>query len=78
MLKKRLFGILPLIVGVMLVFSLMGCDDSNGGKGGGKNVGCKDLSAGTECSAHSSCSNHFLCLTGQGSDNNCTTGCSCQ
>ena len=88
--KKRLFGMLILIVGVMLAFCLIGCDNDNngngdngdnggnGGNGGSTSIGCSSLSAGTKCAAHSSCSNHFLCLTGQGSDNNCTTGCSCQ
>jgi len=48
------------------------------GGGSGNGVGCHDLSPGTKCSANSICNNNFLCLTGQGSDNNCTTGCSCQ
>ena len=34
MLKKRLFGMTTLIIGVMLVFSLIGCDDGNGNGGG--------------------------------------------
>jgi hypothetical protein len=47
------------------------------GGGGGSSVGCSSLSPGTKCSAQSGCSSKFLCLTGQGSDSNCTTGCSC-
>jgi hypothetical protein len=49
----------------------------NTGGTGSSNVGCGSLMDGTKCSAHSSCSNKFLCLTGQGSDSDCTTGCSC-
>jgi hypothetical protein len=54
-------------------------DDGNSDwSGGNSSVGCASLSAGTKCSAQSACSGNFLCLTGQGSDSNCTTGCSCQ
>jgi len=49
-----------------------------GGTGGSSTViGCRNLSAGTRCNAHSRCSNNFLCLTGQGNSTNCTTSCSC-
>ena len=40
MLKKKLFGILPLILGLMLVFTLIGCkDDGPGGIYGGNDMG---------------------------------------
>jgi hypothetical protein len=45
---------------------------------GGSSIGCSSLSDGTKCSAQSGCSSKFLCLTGQGSDSNCTTGCACK
>jgi hypothetical protein len=54
-----------------------GTGSGTGGTGGGSSVGCSSLSNGTKCSAQSSCSSKFLCLTGQGSDSNCTAGCSC-
>jgi hypothetical protein len=50
---------------------------SNTGGTSSSSIGCSSLSDGTKCSAQSSCSGKFLCLTGQGSDSNCTTGCSC-
>jgi hypothetical protein len=79
MFKKLIFLI---ILAVVLVFGMavFGCDDNseNGNGGGGNSVGCSSLSAGTQCTAKSVCSDRFLCLTGQGSDDNCTTGCSCQ
>jgi hypothetical protein len=48
------------------------------GGGGSTSVGCSSLSDGTKCSAQSGCSGKFLCQTGQGSDSNCTSGCSCK
>jgi hypothetical protein len=48
----------------------------DGGTGGG--IGCSSLNAGTQCHAQSVCSSRFLCMTGQGSDSNCTTDCTCQ
>jgi len=73
----KIFGLIALIA--VIGFAMAGCknDDDGSGSGGG-GTGCSSISAGTQCSAHSSCSSHFLCLTGQGSDDNCTTGCSCQ
>jgi len=35
MLKKRLFGMITFMVGVMLVFSFIGCNNDSGGGGGG-------------------------------------------
>jgi len=38
MLKEKLFGMMALLVGIMLVFALVGCDNSvGGGSGGGSN-----------------------------------------
>ncbi|MDR2596139.1 MAG: formylglycine-generating enzyme family protein [Treponema sp.] len=39
MLKKRLFGMMTLIVGIMLIFTLIACDDSSGGGGTGGGSG---------------------------------------
>lgn len=71
---------LALLAGAALSFGVLtGCD--NGGSNGGSGstaVGCANLKAGTQCNANKACSNHFLCLTGQGRDKNCSDGCSCQ
>jgi len=64
-----------------------GCEENSNGVGdnvvpntppSGSSIGCSSLSAGTACHAQSVCSGRFLCQTGQGSDSNCTTGCTCQ
>jgi hypothetical protein len=39
MLRKRLFGMMTLIIGVMLVFSLIGCDTGTNGGGAGTDGG---------------------------------------
>jgi hypothetical protein len=75
---KRFFTLGLLVVLLALGLVLAGCGDDDIVSGGGASLGCASLSAGTECSEHSSCSDRFLCKTGQGSDSNCTTGCSCQ
>jgi len=87
--RKILFlGALAVLLSLGLV--LANCDDDSkgnnkgsgsgtgGSSGGSSGIGCSTLSAGTKCTAKSSCSSKFLCLTGQGSDNNCTDSCSCQ
>ena len=86
--KKIWLGIL--VMALVFGMSVVGCNDGNGGGngngdgggygggiGGGTGIGCSSLSDGTQCNAQSVCSSKFLCLTGQGSDSNCTTGCSC-
>lgn len=74
--KRILFA----VIAVSAVLSFAGCDDGDESViGGGSNaVGCANLKAGTRCSESSACSQHFLCLTGQGRDSNCSDGCSCQ
>lgn len=76
-----------LLVGcITLPILFVGCDSSgssgsnssNSTESGKPTIGCANLKAGTECNANKACSNHFLCLTGQGSDKNCSNGCSCQ
>jgi hypothetical protein len=56
-----------------------GTDTGTGtGTGGGTaSIGCSSLKAGTKCTAHSVCGDKFHCMTGQGSDSNCTSSCSC-
>jgi len=92
--KRLFLSVMLVMLIMALVFGMavIGCDNDNNGSDNGKNgsgdnnnssntdngTGCRTLSAGTKCSANSICSNNFLCLTGQGSDDNCTTSCSCQ
>jgi len=72
MLKKRLFGILIFIVGIMLVFSLIGCDnDSDKGNGDGDGgMGCGTVT--------SRCHNNSTCQAGSCGSGYCTSsGCIC-
>jgi hypothetical protein len=86
--------LLLLVIVLAFGMIVVGCDNGSGGDtsiddgkgdssgsgsgGGGASIGCSTLSLGTKCGAQSICGNRFLCQTGQGSDNNCTTSCSCQ
>jgi hypothetical protein len=68
------FGLPVILLALGLVFVSCGDEDE---WGDGSGMGCRSLSAGTECSEQSVCSNRFLCKTGQGDDDNCSS-CSCQ
>jgi hypothetical protein len=70
---KRCAVISGAVLAIIVLASLVAC-----GGGDDAAIGCHDLRAGTKCSEHSVCSGNFLCLTGQGSDSDCTTSCSCQ
>jgi hypothetical protein len=48
MLKKRLFGMMALLVGVMLVFALIGCDTGTNGDGGGGGLSQAEKTAALE------------------------------
>jgi hypothetical protein len=73
--QVRFFAIALICIVMAVGLVLVGCDNGSGDDDG---IGCSRLSSGTKCTEHSICSNQFLCLTGQGSDSDCTTSCSCQ
>ena len=74
----KMFKKILLVGCITLPLLFAGCDDDNSGGSSSNAIGCANLKAGTTCSETAACSKHFLCLTGQGSDKNCSDGCSCQ
>jgi len=74
MLKKGLFGMMILIVGVTLVFSLIGCDNGSG-KSNDKGKGDGGMGCGTVTSR---CHNNSTCQAGGCGAGYCTSqGCIC-
>jgi hypothetical protein len=70
---KKNFRLGILVIVLVFGMTVVGCDDSSD-----TSIGCSSLKVGEECTAQSSCGSKFLCMTGQGSDSNCTESCSCQ
>lgn len=70
---KKMQKVAALCVAMVMAIAFVGCSDDDK-----DSVGCATLKAGSKCSETSACSQRFLCLTGQGSDKDCTSGCSCQ
>lgn len=79
--------IMKVSVLLLIFFAFASCggnSDDSGSDASGSNgentksvVGCATLEMGTTCTANSVCDSRFYCRTGQGSDNDCSSGCSC-
>lgn len=74
--------IMKVSVLLLIFFAFASCGGNSDASGSnGENtksvVGCATLEMGTTCTANSVCDSRFYCVTGQGSDNDCSSGCSC-